>query len=82
MTTIKTAISIQETLFDQVESAAQELNISRSHLFAMAVADYLQRRQNELLLQQINQAVEAVNDTGERSKRARNGHRKFLEAEW
>ena len=70
MTTIKTAISIQETLFDQVQSAAQELKVSRSHLFALAVADYLQRRQNELLLQQINQAVEGANDTGERSKRA------------
>jgi len=82
MTTIKTAISIQEALFDQVESAAQELNVSRSHLFAMAVADYLQRRQNELLLQQINQAVEAVKDQGERTKRTHNGHRKFLETEW
>jgi predicted transcriptional regulator len=83
MATIKTAISIQDTLFKQIESTAQELNVSRSHLFALAVEDYLRRRQNELLLQRINQAVDEANLNDRLApKRSRNGHRKFLESEW
>jgi metal-responsive CopG/Arc/MetJ family transcriptional regulator len=82
MSTIKTAISIQESLFEQIETTAQELQISRSHLFTLAVEEYLRRRQNEQLLQRINLAVDEAN-LHEKSlpRRPRNGHRKFLEAE-
>jgi metal-responsive CopG/Arc/MetJ family transcriptional regulator len=83
MSTIKTAISIQDSLFEQIETTAHELQISRSHLFTLAVEEYLRRRQNERLLQRINLAVEEANQQ-EKSlpKRPRSGHRKFLEAEW
>ena len=56
MANVKTAISIDETLFAEVNAAAQMLKISRSQLFAKAVADFLHKLENQRLLEQLNQA--------------------------
>lgn len=53
---VKTAISLQEELFDDVNSLAKELHISRSKLFVLAVRDFMKKNENEKLLAQINQA--------------------------
>jgi hypothetical protein len=37
MTTIKTAVSIEETLFRRVEATASEMQVSRSRLISMAL---------------------------------------------
>jgi metal-responsive CopG/Arc/MetJ family transcriptional regulator len=37
MATVKTAISLQESLFEQVNELAEELQMPRSHLFVLAV---------------------------------------------
>lgn len=42
---MKTAISIPNDIFDAAESLARRLNLSRSELYARAVADYLRRQQ-------------------------------------
>lgn len=47
--TIKTTISIQETLSDQAEILAQQLNISRSHLFEVVIEDFIKNYQSHLL---------------------------------
>jgi metal-responsive CopG/Arc/MetJ family transcriptional regulator len=54
--TIKTAISLQEPLFEQAEEVARELNVSRSRLFAIAVEEFLRRHRNQKLLEAINEA--------------------------
>jgi antitoxin MazE6 len=36
------------------------MKISRSRLFALALEEFINRRENEALLEQINQAVEAA----------------------
>jgi metal-responsive CopG/Arc/MetJ family transcriptional regulator len=64
---VKTAISLDETLFHQVEAAAQELHVSRSRLFVMAVEEFLRRRRNQLLLDAINTAYDDFPDEQERS---------------
>jgi predicted transcriptional regulator len=56
MASVKTAISIQRSLFDEVERLASEMNVSRSRIFSMAVEDFLQRYQNQRLLAELNQA--------------------------
>ena len=50
MTTIKTAISIDDLLFQRAEALAAELHVSRSRLFVLAMEEYIQRRQNQRLL--------------------------------
>ena len=53
MTTIKTAVSIEEGLFYQADELAREMQVSRSRLFALAlenyVAQYNSRKITEIL---------------------------------
>jgi metal-responsive CopG/Arc/MetJ family transcriptional regulator len=83
-TTIKTAISIQKSLFEQAESLAQQLNISRSHLFGLAIETFIKNHQNQMLLDEINQAYSDEPDPIEefRLSKMRSLHRKFVENEW
>jgi metal-responsive CopG/Arc/MetJ family transcriptional regulator len=83
-TTIKTAISIQKTLFEQAENLAAQLNISRSHLFGLAVESFIKNHQNQILLDEINQAYAEDPDPSEivRIGKMRRKHRKLVENEW
>ncbi len=82
--TIKTAISIQKSLFEQAESLAQQLNISRSHLFGLAIETFVKNHQNQLLLDEINQAYADEPDPTETNRLAkmRKSQRKLVENEW
>lgn len=82
--TIKTAISIQKSLFEQAEGLARQLNMSRSHLFGLAIETFIKNQQNLLLLDEINQAYVDEPDPGEkvRFSKMRKLHRKLVENEW
>ena len=41
---MKTAVSLPDDLFRKAESAARKLRVSRSKLYANAIAEYLERR--------------------------------------
>lgn len=41
---MKVAISVPDPVFDAAERLAQELRVSRSHLYAQALATYLESR--------------------------------------
>ena len=83
-TTIKTAISIQKSLFEQAESLAQELNVSRSQLFGLAIETYVKNHQNQILLQEINKAYSDEQDTNDkiRLSKMRKHHRKIVRDKW
>lgn len=55
-TTVKTAISMQQPLFDEVNALAGELKVSRSKLFVLAIEEFIKKNENKKLLAQINQA--------------------------
>jgi metal-responsive CopG/Arc/MetJ family transcriptional regulator len=84
MQTIKTAISIEKNLFEQVENIAQTMNVSRSKLFVMALRDYVDRLKNRELLAQINAAYAEELDASEQTLRlkTRRKHRLMVEGEW
>ncbi len=83
-TTIKTAISIRKTLFDQAETLAHQLNISRSHLFGLAIENFIKNHQSQILLDEINKAYEDQPDPIEQERfiKMRKTHRKLVEGEW
>lgn len=83
-TTIKTAISIQKTLFDQAENLAQQLNISRSHLFGIAIENFIKNYQSQALLDEINKAYDDQPDPieQERLSKMKKQHRKLVDGEW
>lgn len=56
MSTVKTAIILDELLLEQADRAAQEMGISRSHLFVMVMEAFLTQRKSRELLDAINQA--------------------------
>ena len=84
MSNVKTAISIHQSLFEQVDALAQEMDISRSRLFVLAVEDFMQRRQNHRLLEAINDAYTNLPESEDQSLRRqrRQQHRQMVEGEW
>lgn len=54
MPNVKTAISLDKMLLEKIDSVAQEMEMPRSHLFVLAVEEFLQRHQNKQLMETIN----------------------------
>lgn len=69
--TIKTAVSIQKTLFDQAENLAQKLNISRSHLFGIAIENFIKSYHRQAWLDEINKAYDDQPDPIEQDRLAK-----------
>jgi len=83
MRNIKTAISIEKPIFDQVNDLAKNLNISRSRLFVIAAQEYIQRHTNIELLQAINEAYEDLPDDDPKIvDNMRPRHLKMVKDQW
>lgn len=63
MSTIKTAISLEDHLYREANQIAEELNISRSQVFARALEEYIRHYRNQQLLHQINEAYSDAPDS-------------------
>jgi metal-responsive CopG/Arc/MetJ family transcriptional regulator len=84
MANIKTAVSIEKSLFEEAERIAHEMKVSRSSLFALALQDFIRHHQNQELLRRINEAYQDAPDTDEqeRLRKMRCKHRKAVESQW
>jgi metal-responsive CopG/Arc/MetJ family transcriptional regulator len=84
MQNVKTAISIQKSLFEQAEKIARKMKVSRSRLFALALEDYIHREQNRELLAQINRAYANEPDSTEQTlrRKVRGTHRRIVRGQW
>jgi metal-responsive CopG/Arc/MetJ family transcriptional regulator len=78
---VKTAISLDEELFNKVNKLANDLHVSRSRLFTIAVKDYLKKQENQSLLAQLNEAYSDYPDDEEKkvSKSMRVKYSKIIE---
>jgi hypothetical protein len=52
---VKTAISLPDDLFRSAEAAARRLRVSRSELYANAIAEYLKQRQENAITERLNE---------------------------
>ena len=84
MANVKTAISLQKSLFERVNGLAQELQVSRSRLFVLAVEEFIQRHENRRLLKALNDAYGDGSDLDEQAlrDRMRQRHRQSVEGQW
>ncbi|MEP6490663.1 hypothetical protein NDI43_24765 [Microcoleus vaginatus GB2-A3] len=84
MTTVKTAISLPASLFEQAETLAGEMQISQSFLIEIALEEFIRRRENQQLLEKINAACEAPLSEEEQVllRKMSRSHRKIVEGEW
>jgi metal-responsive CopG/Arc/MetJ family transcriptional regulator len=67
---MKTAISIPDNVFHDADTAAQELKISRSELYATAVAEYLARRSAEQITDRLDRVYAEVDGTPDQAMAA------------
>jgi len=56
---LKTSISIPDHLFRLAEAAARKLKMSRSQLYATALAVYLERRKTSKVTERLNEIYSA-----------------------
>ena len=84
MDTIKTAVSVNKSLFERAEGLARKMNVSRSRLYSLALEEYIRRRENQALLERINAAYADELDAEEQATLAqmRELHRRVVDGEW
>ncbi|MDH4164443.1 MAG: ribbon-helix-helix protein, CopG family [Nitrospirota bacterium] len=72
---MKTAISVPDALFDEVERAAKENHVSRSEVFVIAVREYLEKRKAKKLLDDLNESLAVVESPEEYAVRRKSKQR-------
>ncbi|MEO7841809.1 MAG: hypothetical protein ABIU06_20900 [Anaerolineales bacterium] len=84
MESIKTAISIDKSLFAQANALARKLKVSRSRLFVLALEDFIRQQENRELLEKINVVYADEPDEAEKElrRRSRKSHRRLVEGQW
>jgi len=86
MATVKTAISVRKSLFEDADKLARKMQISRSRLFSLALEEFIQRWENRELSEAINKAYgDEPSDPEEEEyqKKLRRHHmRMMLQDEW
>ena len=68
---MKTAISIPDDLFEQVEKLSKKRRSSRSEVFATAVKDLLEKERSRELLSALDEAYSEAESAEEQAVRAR-----------
>jgi len=64
MPVIKTAISIDEELYEEVKELSSRLNMSKSRIFSQAVEYFIDKKNNLELLKKLNELYSAeLNNT-------------------
>lgn len=68
---MKTAISIPDTIFNEVDKFAREHNYSRSEVFVIAIQEFLKKQESQRLLDALNEVysdAESSEETATRKK--------------
>ena len=84
MESVKTAISIDKSLFKQANALAQKLKVSRSRLFVIALEDFIRQQESREILEKINAVYADEPDEVEKElrRRTRKSHRRLIEGQW
>ena len=81
---MKTAISVPDDTFAEVEQGAKELGVTRSEFYARAARYYLEHLRQESLTNEINSALDLIGDDDDAAAVAVHAGRRTLEStdEW
>lgn len=84
MPNVKTAISIEKPIFDQIDAIARRRKMSRSRVFALAAEEFIQRHRNQELLEAINAAHSEDPDEEEKllAEGMRKKHAQIVRDRW
>jgi len=85
MATVKTAISLDQRLFQEINAIARRRRIPRSQLIAQAVREFLRARSRDDLTERIDRSEAAIAETAQ-ERRAKSASvenlRELLEGSW
>ncbi|MBU0500959.1 MAG: ribbon-helix-helix domain-containing protein [Gammaproteobacteria bacterium] len=59
---MKVAVSLPDPLFSAAEQMAQQLHVSRSQLYAQALAEYMEKRRDAVITQRLNAVYGAAQE--------------------
>ncbi len=84
MANVKTAISVNEPLFVEINELAHEMSVSRSHLISLAAQEFIQRRKSHKLFNAINDAYDDLPDKHEEvlKLQMRSRHLELVKDQW
>jgi len=82
MPNVKTAISIEKSIFEQMDILAKNLNVSRSRLFTLAAGEFIQRHNNIELLKLINESYEDSSETEPMVTMMESNHYRMVKDQW
>jgi metal-responsive CopG/Arc/MetJ family transcriptional regulator len=74
---MKVALSIPDDLFESAETLGKRLGITRSRLYATALADYVAKHRGRKITERLN-AVHATNEGGRLDPVVRRAQRRSL----
>ena len=81
----KTAVSIEEPLFEQADRLAEQMKISRSRLYALALEMFIQKQESQQILEQLNRVCGESPPTDEEEQlleAMQHRQRSLVEGEW
>jgi metal-responsive CopG/Arc/MetJ family transcriptional regulator len=81
---IKTAISLSDHIYEEMNVLARRLDVPRSQLFALAAEEFLQRHKNKDLLRKINESLSNQSDREDKIRLTvtKQKHRQLIEGQW
>jgi metal-responsive CopG/Arc/MetJ family transcriptional regulator len=82
MANIKTAISIEESIFKQMDALAKKSKISRSRLFTIAAREFIQKNKNLDLLKALNDVYSDLQEPETLVAEMRSNHYKMVKDQW
>ena len=72
---MKTAISIPDALFEELDKVSKKYRASRSHVITLAIGEYLDRMKSRKLLEDLNASF--VSDSPEEREVRKRGKRQY-----
>ncbi len=81
----KIAVSIGEPLFEQADKLAAQMRVSRSRLYALALEMFIQKRESQQMLEQLNRVCGESPPTDEEKQMLeamQQRQRHLVEGEW
>jgi len=84
MITMKTAISLNKTIYQEMAALARRLDIPRSRLFAMAAEEFLQRHKKKDMQRRINGVVSGAlsREDTKTLAAAKRKYKQLVEGQW
>ena len=82
MATVKTAISIEKSIYEQMNTLAKQSQISRSRLYALAATEFIRKNKNKELLKSINKAYEDLPEEEPLIAKMKSTHYKIVKDQW